>query len=275
MIEKTVEKLFIDSGLGSVRFPISPVSGGFLHRMFRVDTEKGSFALKQLDPKIMSRPGALENFRTAERLESVLEEAEIPIVPALTIGGHKMQECGGEFFYIFRWQNGSITDQSSISLEQCRIAGSIQGSIHAIAPAEAANGDPEAIAVDWDGYIEKASKQGSELEALLRENKDLLLHAQSELNTAHAGLPAVECIVNEDMDPKNVMWDGGEPFVIDLECLARGNPVISAVRLSLQWAGADTCELDFDKLRAFFAGYFNAYDNGFRDYRSVFGLAYA
>ncbi|MBQ7492298.1 MAG: hypothetical protein IJT76_06905, partial [Clostridia bacterium] len=43
---------------------------------------------------------------------------------------------------------------------------------------------------------------------------------------------------------------------------------------SLQWAGATICNLDFAKLKAFFDGYLDAYDNGFRDYAAVFGLAY-
>lgn len=274
MIENVIEKLFMDRGLGAVRFPIASVSGGFLHRMFKVETEKGCFALKHLNPNIMKRPEALENFRTAEALESILEAAGLPIVPAIALDGCKMQSCEGKYFYIFRWQNGSITDPNNITIEQCRIAGSIQGKMHAIAPTKTERSEPEASAFNWDKYAKEASKQSCALGKLLDENKGLLEHAQNELNKARAALPAFECIVNEDMDPKNVMWDGGKPYVIDLECLERGNPVISAVRLSLQWAGADIFKLDFAKLKAFFDGYLAYYDNGFRNYSSVFGLAY-
>ena len=76
------------------------------------------------------------------------------------------------------------------------------------------------------------------------------------------------------MDPKNVMWKNGEPVVIDLECLDYGNPVSSTIQLSLQWSGITLCDFDVEKQKAFFEGYFQAYDNGFRDYKSVFGLTY-
>ena len=76
------------------------------------------------------------------------------------------------------------------------------------------------------------------------------------------------------MDPKNVMWKNGEPVVIDLECLDYGNPVSSAIQLSLQWSGITLCDFDAEKQKAFFEGYFEAYDNGFRNYKSVFGLTY-
>ena len=53
-----------------------------------------------------------------------------------------------------------------------------------------------------------------------------------------------------------------------------GNPVSAVLQLSLQWSGITTCSLDPEKMEAFFDGYLEAYDNGFRDYAGVLGLAY-
>ncbi|MBO4641036.1 MAG: hypothetical protein J5710_14910, partial [Treponema sp.] len=64
------------------------------------------------------------------------------------------------------------------------------------------------------------------------------------------------------------------PVVIDLECLDYGNPVSSAIQLSLQWSGITLCNYDAEKQKSFFQGYLAAYDNDFRDYKSVFGLTY-
>ena len=94
------------------------------------------------------------------------------------------------------------------------------------------------------------------------------------MNKARLALPPIETIIDEDMDPKNVMWNNGVPVVIDLECLDYGNPISSALQLSLQWSGITTCDLDLRKVRAFFEGYTNAFDCGFKAYDKVFGLAY-
>ena len=98
--------------------------------------------------------------------------------------------------------------------------------------------------------------------------------AEEELNRARKLLPAFRCISDGDMDPKNVMWENGKPFVIDLECLDYGNPAAHALDLSLQWSGITTCSLEPDHLKAFFEGYLGAYDNGFRAYADIFGIAY-
>ena len=103
MTEDKIVKLLIDKGFGSARLPILPVSGGFLHRIYKVDTETGSYAVKHLNPNIMQRPSAMGNFKRAEALESVLESAGIPIVPALTIGGSKMQNDEVDDVYKFAY----------------------------------------------------------------------------------------------------------------------------------------------------------------------------
>ena len=274
MIEDKIVKLLMDKGLGSVRLPISPVPGGFLHRMYKVDTETGSFAVKHLNPNIMRRPEAMDNFKAAEALERMLDTSDIPIVPALEFDGCKMQLVDGDYFYIFKWQEGAISEWNNISAEQCRIAGSIQGKIHAIASMQVDKPMPEFSCIDWDDLLEKAASNAPTLEGLIKENKEMFIYAEKELNSARANLPGIESIVDEDMDPKNVMWHEGHPKVIDLECLERGNPVSSAIQLSLQWAGATICDLDFSKMKAFFDGYLDAYDSGLSDYSSVFGLAY-
>ena len=274
MTENTIVKLFQSCGLGEVRPPVLPVQGGFMHRMFRVTAADRTYAVKYLNPEIMKRPDVMNNYRRAEELEQILEDAGIPVVPAIAVGGRKMQELDGEYFYIFRWQDGRITDWFHISAEQCRQAGNIQGRIHALRPVYAAGTVPELSRIDWAGYIREAFRQGSIIAPLLQENESLLNDAQDALNRARKLLPGIECITDEDMDPKNVMWDNGRPVVIDLECLDVGNPVSHALQLSLQWSGITTCSLDPDKMIAFFEGYLSAYDNGFREYGKVLGLAY-
>lgn len=272
--EKTISALFEFLSLGKVLPPVTPVSGGYMHRMYRVNTAGCSYAVKHLNPEIMKRAAVMDNYRRAEKLEQVIEDAGIPIVPALTVNGRKMQELNGEYFYIFHWQDGRITDWYNITPEQCRQAGSILGRIHALQPRCKADTPPVMSAIDWAGYISKAAKQESVIVPLLKESEQLLNDAQDMLNRARLALPAIECITNEDMDPKNVMWNNGRPVVIDLECLDYGNPVSHVLQLSLQWAGITTCSLDPVKVKAFFDGYLEAWDNGFRDYGSVLGLAY-
>ena len=269
-----IGRLFELRGLGAVVSPVIPVSGGFMHKMYKVSAGGRHYAVKHLNSEIMKRPDVMENYENAEKLEKILEENSIPIVPALIINNAKMQEQDGEYFYIFNWQEGNITDWDAISIEQCRKAGYIQGKIHAIDSRNIEHVEPEVCMIDFGALIEEAKIHAGEIYPVLKENRELLEYALTQVNSSRKCLPEIESIIDEDMDPKNVMWLNDEPIVIDLECLDYGNPVSSAIQLSLQWAGITTCSLDIQKMKAFFEGYLGAYDNGFDKYAEVFGLAY-
>lgn len=278
IMQRLLKKLAEQCALGKITEPVEQVSGGFMHRMYKIVTERGVFAVKHLNKEVMSRPDVFENYSRAEKLESILEENNIPIVPALVFNGKKMQCVEENYFYVFNWLDGKISDWKNISAQQCTLAGNILGNIHAI-DVEKNNciiqpNTPLESRINFHEYTKTALENKSEIAPLLEQNESMLEYAQVELNKARFNLPDISCISNEDMDPKNIMWKNGEPFVIDLECLDYGNPVSHVLQLSLQWAGITTCSLDEKKVESFFDGYFKAYDNGFRNYSSVFGLAY-
>lgn len=273
-IEEIIAELMLQSSFGAVVSPIQSVSGGLMHRMYRVETDCGTYAVKHLNPAIMKRPGVHDNYKRAEEIESLLENEGIPIVPAITVNGRKMQEIEGQYFYIFNWQEGRITDWNHISEEQCYQAGNILGRIHAINPRNVSHKEPELSAINWQDYIRRAGEEKSEITSLLEDNAELLINVERELNRARIALPDILCVSDEDMDPKNVMWENGRPRVIDLECLDYGNPISHVLQLALQWSGIVTYHMDIEKMVAFFDGYLAVYDNCFRAYSNVFGLAY-
>ncbi len=272
---KAASAVFEKYGLGEITGPVEPVTGGLMHRMYKVKTSSGTYALKCLNPEIMKRPGALANFTIAEDLERVLEEHGIPIVPALSFDGKKMLLLDGRYFYIYNWQEGRITDPRAIMKEQCYMAGEILGKIHGIDAHNVEFQEPEKSEVDFSFYLQKAEEKNSSIAPYLKENLEILEKAQETLNSARKILPSMLAIDNGDMDPKNIMWHNGQAHVIDLECLSRGNPIATCLDLALQWSG--TTELDFksENLKAFFDGYLNAYDNGFRSYEDLYGIAYS
>ncbi|MBQ9764883.1 MAG: aminoglycoside phosphotransferase family protein [Lachnospiraceae bacterium] len=273
-IEELLMKLMRECGLGESISGTESVSGGLMHRMYKVTTGSGIYAVKHLNAEIMKRPDAQDNYARAEKIERMLEHSDIPIVPALEFNNRKMQNIDGQFFYIFKWQSGQIADWNHISSEECYKAGNILGRIHAIDPKNVEPQNPELSRIDWHDYVLKAKEEDSEIASLLEDNEELLMYVENELNRARASLPAMLCLSNEDMDPKNIMWDKGVPWVIDLECLDYGNPISHAMQLALQWAGIVTCYMDIDKMVAFFDGYLEAYDNCFRGYGDIVGVAY-
>ncbi|MBP1585238.1 MAG: aminoglycoside phosphotransferase family protein [Lachnospiraceae bacterium] len=273
-LSNNIAALFDKCGLDDVCGDIEAVSGGLMHRMYKVSTESDTYAVKCLNPEVMKRPGVLDNYARAEELESILEKEGIPIVPALSFDGKKMIEDGGRYYYIFRWQEGSITDYNVISKQQCYQAGKILGRIHGIDPQNTEPEEPEVSEIDFDAYALEADRKSSIIAELINGNLLLLKEAQDKLNDARRMLPAMSAIDDPDMDPKNIMWHEDKAYVIDLECLERDNPIATCLDLSLQWAGTVNGKYSKENLAGFFEGYLSVYDNGFRSYDELFGITY-
>ena len=81
------EKIVKEFNLGNLISAPSRVSGGLTHRMYTVETDKGKYVVKLLNPNIMKRDRALSNFERADSLEKVLEENKIPCIFALEFNG--------------------------------------------------------------------------------------------------------------------------------------------------------------------------------------------
>lgn len=79
-----LKKLIKECGLGEVIGDITPVSGGLMHKMYRVDTTTGTYAVKCLNPEIMKRPGVMDNYARADNI-ATYSSGRKAVLPTLTI----------------------------------------------------------------------------------------------------------------------------------------------------------------------------------------------
>lgn len=242
-------------GLGALLREPERVSGGYMHRMYRLDTESGSYAMKLLNPEIMKRPDARANYARAEMLEKQLEAAGMPVVAALEFGGEKMQRLDGRDFYLFPWVEGKALTPAEVETRHCAIMGDLLAIQHAL-PCDASLRPCEAQPIDWRGLLAEAqARQSAEMIGLLENNIVLLENMEQQRIQAATRLSPRVCISNGDMDIKNVLWQDGKPLVIDLECLDYGHPEREMLMLALMWAGWETGSWKIDNLRAFVDAY--------------------
>ena len=272
------EKICAQLQLGAPLRPPTPLSGGLLHQMYSLHTPKGHYALKLLNPSVMERKTAPENFRRAEMLERRLERYSLPILPSLTFEGRKMQETDGRFYYLFPWYGGRAIRPEAITRNHCRRIGCLLAAIHGAEsfPDDAFclrtdNGTPEAlpadvwadtpadpaegICVDWDFYIRGLERQHRELSLLLAHNRTVLYESQERGRQATGKLPFHAAICHNDLDCKNVLWNGSDCRIIDLECLSMGNSYFELYETALYWSGYEQDQLHVRLLESFLCAY--------------------
>lgn len=283
MVEKLLKKLCSEYNLGELTQSPTRLTGGFTHKMYSLFTTKGKYAVKLLNPFIMKRETAMSNYRAAERFERALEQTDIPILPALTFDEKKMQCMDGQYFYLYEWYDGKALKNEEITEFHCEKIGGILAKIHGLKLQNGtgtdvgAGGDNreekyerEELHIDWDGYMEKLTEKNQELSALLRKNRELLYESQDKGNEAIKKLPATVAVCHNDMDSKNVLWNGEECRIIDLECLSYSSPIMELYELALCWSGYEVCNIDFHLFRSFIEAYEKAGGTLTTDWETVY-----
>ena len=69
MENNNIEKLVIETKIGTCIKEINKVSGGLSHRMYKVVTDKGIYAIKELNSGVMKRKEAFSNFIFSEKVK--------------------------------------------------------------------------------------------------------------------------------------------------------------------------------------------------------------
>lgn len=255
--KKDLETLCRYAGLGELVSEPSPVSGGLLHRMFRLNTSSGNYAVKMLNPNIMKRETALANYINSERIAKFLSD-RIPVLPAKTIDGRAIQHLNGQFYLIFDWLEGVALASHEIENGHCRKIGGILAEIHhtdahplnlpkekAVVPA----------AIDWHPY---AIKGKEDCIPWAEEFTSSLV----DLDTWYTGavkaadyLTSYAVISHRDLDPKNVLWLQNKPVIIDWESAGYIHPAQDLIETSIYWSQDRNGEIMKVKFFAFLEGY--------------------
>jgi thiamine kinase-like enzyme len=250
-------------GLGIAITEPQAITGGLIHRLWRLTTTQGMFAVKQLHAAIMKKPGIRDAFRLSERISAMMAHQGIPAVVALADSqGEVLHTSGDQAYIVYPWIEGETLSMLSIGVEHARQMGAILAHIHALHLNV-----PEMGTLEWKHFND--------------DDWDILTYQAFDLNLpwaypVRAAMPklvewtrayeAVEhtfsqhlVISHTDLDSKNVIWRNAQtPEIIDWEAAGWIHPTMELVNVALSWSGISTGAIRDDIFQATFEGYLQA-----------------
>lgn len=255
-MKEQIEKFCEAYGLGNVTVEPQSVSGGLLHTMYRVETESGVYAVKVLNPEIMQRPTALRNMIHSEKVSHALENV-VPLVAAKEFDGAHVMEFGGTWFMVFDWMEGASVFVPEITTKHCAKIGELLGKIHA-ADVEIAGMEMSAEVrdvFDWEKLCQVMKCGEQEYASAFADFFPELLELDKEVVHALKISSSRQVISHRDLDPKNVLWQEGKPYLIDWEAAGYVNPFQELVEVINYWAGAVDGSYDYEKVATLIEAY--------------------
>ncbi|QDP41542.1 aminoglycoside phosphotransferase family protein [Radiobacillus deserti] len=268
---RLLKKLCAKSELGeTIGVPV-PISGGLLHKMYAVKTDNGKYAIKKLNPQIMKRPDAMNNYINSEKI-SYLVSKKVPAAPASIINGDFIQKIDNHFFMVFDWVEGKNLKPALNNCSHSEKIGSLLAEIHKTDFSELhikEDLENNEQFIDWQYYVKKGQKINAEWVVLLFEIVDKLYEWTSLANQANRLLSANLVISHRDLDPKNVLWNKDNPVLIDWESAGYVNPMSDLMETALYWSEDETGNTDRKRFFAFINGYRKRYGETQVDWPTV------
>jgi thiamine kinase-like enzyme len=265
MNAQQVRRLCETLALGRALSKPAPVTGGLLHQMWRLETERGAYAVKQLTPRLLDIAGAA-HYALSEEIAARAAERGVSVPLALCTAGSPVVPVGGSeqlSVIVHPWIEGEMLTGPAGPERAARI-GELLARIHAIAPDGLSQAlDPWAPAVIQTDDLLLDTRWGAELGLAWaadarRLHRDMVL-TYGRYRQALPDLYRHQTLGHRDLDQKNVLWrEDGTPVVLDWEAAGMTNPALELADAALTWAGIAAGEPVKDSVHALVAAYRDA-----------------
>ena len=225
--------------------------------MYKVTTDKGSYAVKALNPQIMQRPKAMKDIVGSELIAAALSK-NIPIIYSLFRNGSHVQISNGRYYLIYPWVEGKCIKPNEITVSHSIKIGKILAEIHKVDLTflNISRDDEKVLnIVDWDNYLQAGNKRYAAWTERMTEMRDALYDINDRANIAQRCLNKNFIVSHRDLDSKNVLWQGEEPLIIDWESAGYINPMKDLLETALYWSENSSGHVEKEKFKAFIDAY--------------------
>jgi len=191
------------SQLGVPVGPMVRVHGGFANRMYRLDTDQGSFAVKELN---------LGDRRWSYRIEDVFRFER-----AAFAAGIPMPEpiSASDGMLVHRWVEGEKVPEAPVSEAYAFEVGEILARLHGLEVEWTETATEEPAPRDWPELAERAAATGQPWAHELASRVDAFLAIAHFVDTCERPGPVV--LTHKDIQPWNLLARDGRPVILDWE----------------------------------------------------------
>jgi aminoglycoside phosphotransferase (APT) family kinase protein len=253
--------------LGRPTEPLARVPGGYSHRTWRLSTNRGRYAVKELN-RDFDDAGYVARYEEACRVELTVLEAGIAI-PRPVLDPHTDRACAElpdsgtrpTTVRAHQWVRGETLASGPTLVPIAGAIGSLLARIHALAlPTEATPADVLTLhgAEHWRALHRRTADAGIPWSARFGEQLPVIAELETRVEAARVR-PAPLVVTHRDLYQGNVILPpDGQVVLVDWDSSGPWVPAHELASVIVQWSGAYAGRLDEQVARALVRGYVEA-----------------
>ena len=259
LAEAAIQEICARLNLGLPAGTPIAVNGGLLHRMWRLETSTGVYAVKDLNPEIIAHPGVPEVYRVSERIVRSVAAAGVRAVPALQQQGDPLLTLSDRSVLVFPWFEGTSVPEDAVTPGEGRRIGEVLARLHDLHIDPKGLERPDDSAPPDESWRDLFARGATLEQVWARDPEARLRELTSWTRRSKEGADELDSnlvVSHRDLDQKNVMWDSqGEPCLIDWESAGLISPNVELFEVALYWSGQRIGPPNRDVFQAVLASY--------------------
>lgn len=252
-----IAEICLQYDLGEKIQALAIVPGGLLHKLWRLQTEKGQFAVKELNPAHQSQLAHnLLQPQKAQEIADKMQKLGISTVAALL---SRQQEYTinyqGRNYLVMPWIEGRNLKLHEVSLSMTERIGELLAFIHENNIQDDSLVNPHWLGFTRDHWLSLLAP--AERYPILKQLDLAKLVAWSELAKAsHPHLQQELVLSHRDLDAKNVLWQStSKAILLDWEYAGLINPKLDLFIVALNWSEVTSGNIHWQRFAAILLGY--------------------
>ena len=237
LAEAAIQEICARLNLGLPAGTPIAVNGGLLHRMWRLETSTGVYAVKDLNPEIIAHPGVPEVYRVSERIVRSVAAAGVRAVPALQQQGDPLLTLSDRSVLVFPWFEGTSVPEDAVTPGEGRRIGEVLARLHDLHIDPKGLERPDDSAPPDESWRDLFARGATLEQVWARDPEARLRELTSWTRRSKEGADELDSnlvVSHRDLDQKNVMWDSqGEPCLIDWESAGLISPNVELFEVAL------------------------------------------
>ncbi len=212
--------------------------------MWRLDTDRGRYAIKQLSPKAEQDSEATRHhYDSTEAVAAAFAAGGLPAVHALAADGGYLQSIDGIGYLVYPWCDAKALGQEQLTGQHAEVVAGLLAKMHGLDLDfpdlqrhifDTHTGENIRLLV----YV--AADANAPFAETLQKCLPSFLEIAEAQGAAQQQLAHRLVVSHGDLDHKNVLWDeSGAPLIIDWESARRLNPIHEGLLEALSWSGAE------------------------------------
>jgi len=245
-------------GLGKLLEPPIPVIGGRSHRIWKLHTGKGCFAVKQLLLE-GAHPNKLAEVRETERLAYSLSQQQFPALAAMLYQQEPILAVGDKHYVLYPWLEGVTIAPAKVGPQHAYLIGEALGKLHQFPARDTALARftyRVFTEQEWRYLADRAAEYRLPYATQLATHLATLINLDLQGSIGFEQLGADVIISHGDIDPYNVLWcDKGSFRIIDWELANLAHPAVDFIATLLYWSLNGASTIRAEHMQRFSAGY--------------------